>query len=101
LQTGFYARANHPKVVGIKDLLNVHGSPNSSSESDASYDQGLNLLFATKRSVTQAEILASIPPRDIVDRLISRYFSVMDMALGSLTKPIHSEHFQGANFMSL
>lgn len=75
-------RANLSQVVGLKDLLNTQDSPNSSSTSDCACDQGLNLLFAAKRSITQAEILASIPPRDVVDRLISRYFSVMDMAIG-------------------
>ena len=38
------------------------------------------LLFGTNKNASKMEILSSIPSRPIVDRLISGYFSAMDMA---------------------
>ena len=48
-------------------------------------NQEPDLLFSANQAITQAEILASIPSKEVVDRLISRYFSSMDMAPGLLT----------------
>ena len=38
------------------------------------------LLFGSNKNASKLEILSSIPSRSIVDRLISGYFSAMDMA---------------------
>ena len=38
------------------------------------------LLFGSNKDATKREILSSIPPRPVVDRLISGYFSAMDVA---------------------
>jgi hypothetical protein len=81
------ARSNnlqYLQVASIKNLLNTHESPDSNNGSDSPND--LDLFFPPQHRVTQAEMLAAIPPRDVVDRLISRYFSIMDMAPRSSTK---------------
>lgn len=44
--------------------------------------EGPLLLFGSNKYVTKHEIVASFPSRPIVDRLVSTYFSVMDMAPG-------------------
>jgi hypothetical protein len=44
--------------------------------------QGPDLLFSVNPSITQEDILASIPPKEVLDRLMSRYFGSMDMAPG-------------------
>ncbi|KAE9374272.1 hypothetical protein N431DRAFT_464540 [Stipitochalara longipes BDJ] len=82
------------EVVDLKDLLDSHDSPNSSNGSNVPNEQGIDLLFSTKRAVSQKDILASIPPRDIVDRLISKYFSVMDMALTILHIPTFQKDYE-------
>ena len=38
------------------------------------------LLFGSNRDATKIEILSSIPPRQVVDRLISSFFTTMDVA---------------------
>jgi hypothetical protein len=68
--------------VDLKGLLEFENSSDMIDGSDFSSDQGLNLFFLPKQPVTLTEILNSIPPRDVVDRLVSKYFNVMDMALG-------------------
>ncbi|KPM41733.1 hypothetical protein AK830_g4834 [Neonectria ditissima] len=41
---------------------------------------GPQLLYGCPRLATKEEILASIPPRPVVDRLISRYFNSFEMS---------------------
>lgn len=38
------------------------------------------LLFGSTKDTTKEEVLSAIPPRPVVDRLISSYFNAMDMA---------------------
>lgn len=53
-----------------------------SSEPPKPYLAGPQLLYGCPRYATKEEILAAIPPRPVVDRLISRYFNALDMAPG-------------------
>lgn len=46
------------------------------------------LLFGSSRDATKLEILSSIPPRPVVDRLVSGYFGAMDV-----TPVIHGPSF--------
>lgn len=39
-----------------------------------------SLLYGSCRSVSRADILAALPPRSAVDRYISRYFNLIDLA---------------------
>lgn len=41
------------------------------------------LLCGPPRRTTREEILASVPPRPVVDRWISKYFNALDMAPGT------------------
>jgi hypothetical protein len=49
------------------------------------------LLYSSK-SVTEAEILASIPPREMADRLVSRYFS-LESTPGKCTQLLRSARY--------
>jgi hypothetical protein len=44
-----------------------------------------NLLYSCAMHQTSASILKSLPPRPTVDRLISRYFNIIDIAPGMLS----------------
>lgn len=46
--------------------------------------EGPQLLFGSNKYATKSEIIASIPSRRIVDRLVSTYFSGMDMPPGEV-----------------
>lgn len=43
---------------------------------------GPQLLYGCPKHATKEEILAAVPTRSVVDRLISRYFNALDMAPG-------------------
>lgn len=47
-----------------------------------SLSTGPQLLCGGTKVVTKEEILASIPPRPVVDRLVSRYFNSFEMSPG-------------------
>ncbi|KAI1132608.1 fungal-specific transcription factor domain protein [Nemania abortiva] len=47
------------------------------------------LLYGCLMYETSASIIKSLPPRPVVDRLVSRYFNVLDIAPGI----VHSSHF--------
>ncbi len=44
--------------------------------------EGPELLFGCNKNTTKEDILASIPPRPVVDTLVARDFNAMDMAPG-------------------
>ena len=45
---------------------------------------GPELLYGGSPNITKEEILASIPPRTITDRLVSKYFNALDVAPSKL-----------------
>ncbi|RYP40257.1 hypothetical protein DL767_001800 [Monosporascus sp. MG133] len=47
------------------------------------------LFYSSSTHISHAEILHAIPPRPVVDRLVSRYFNVVDLATGI----VHSGKF--------
>ena len=44
--------------------------------------EGPELLFGSNNYASKQDIIASVPARPIVDRLVSRYFNAMDMVPG-------------------
>lgn len=40
---------------------------------------GPDLLVGSVRAATKAELLASLPPKDVCDKLIDKYFQTSDM----------------------
>ena len=48
------------------------------------------LLYGCPEMATEAEIIASVPPRPVVDRLVSRFFNAGDMASGKYAGPPES-----------
>jgi hypothetical protein len=49
---------------------------------------GPQLLYGYSKLPTKNEIIASIPPRSTVDRLVSRYFNSFEMSPGKFTSQI-------------
>ena len=52
-----------------------------------------DLLLSVNSSITKGEILASMPPKDVADRLLSRFFSNMDMTTGLLIYHVWHSQF--------
>lgn len=55
---------------------------------------GPRLLYGYRVQTSLSSILQAVPPRPIVDRLVSRYFNDLDMATGkpSVRNPVRSTH---------
>lgn len=68
----------------------VNGSEYIEDVSGAKPQRGLELLLNGSSTATKLEILASIPPRSVVDTMIARYFSSADMLV---TLTIHRHAF--------
>lgn len=60
---------------------------------------GPQLLFGCPELATKAEILASLPARSVVDRLVSRYFNSFEMSPGD--EPCVYRSYAHANDLSL
>ncbi|KAI9812697.1 MAG: hypothetical protein M1832_000354 [Thelocarpon impressellum] len=63
-------------ITQVKDYFDV---ADDMAESQPGESPGPALLIDPSRSTTKAEILASIPPRAVTDRLLSRYFRSMEI----------------------
>jgi hypothetical protein len=73
------------EIAELKDHLEEEPEmqhPRSISDSLYPSFLGPQLLYGCPRYASKAEILASVPSRPVVDRLISRYFSSFDMSPG-------------------
>ncbi|KAI1173666.1 fungal-specific transcription factor domain-containing protein [Nemania sp. FL0916] len=70
------------EISELKDHLEAEAGPQRfQGDSDLLYPfSGPQLLYGCPGYASKAEILASVPPRPVVDRLISRYFSSFDMS---------------------
>ncbi|KAG9239362.1 hypothetical protein BJ875DRAFT_188438 [Amylocarpus encephaloides] len=82
-----YVDSNHWTSVldGISELKDYFEEETSPVEETASETPDLSvgdpqLLFGLNSRATKQEIIASLPPRPQVDRLVSSYFESMDMA---------------------
>ena len=72
--------------------LRHHFEQDDEPNTDSSYPvqlqapfPGPQLLYGCPLHVTPASILESLPPRPVVDKLISRYFNDLDMATGMVS----------------
>ncbi|EAW15631.1 fungal specific transcription factor domain-containing protein [Aspergillus fischeri NRRL 181] len=89
-----YVNSAHWAAVldGIADLK-IHLDEEGEVQDDTPLDEfsvaergGPQLLYGCTRPVTKEEILATIPERPVVDRLISGYFNSFDMSPGEYAK---------------
>lgn len=69
-----------------EDQINAHVSDPLQLQEANSATLRPQLLYGCSVHVTLASILQAIPPRSVVDRLVSRYFNDLDMATGKVTK---------------
>lgn len=73
------------QIPGLRNAL--HDASNRMGET-ITHDSGeTSILVGENCSVTSHEILAAVPPRTVVDRLISEYFSYSDIAPGKIQRP--------------
>jgi hypothetical protein len=72
------------KIAELKDDFESDAIDGEESEMDPSTLEleGPELLFGKNKNATKEELLAAIPTRPVVDRLMSKYFKTMDMASG-------------------
>lgn len=70
---------------GQEDQLNLTTSPDmdpqdgSNSQHSSSFPQRALLLYGCRQSTSREQILASLPPKESLDRYISRYFNYVDL----------------------
>lgn len=72
-------------IADLRDYLDEEGEVQDDTPLDElslAERSGPQLLYGCARPVTKEEILASIPERPVVDRLISCYFNSFDMSPG-------------------
>ena len=85
-----YVNSSHWAAVlnGIAELKDHFESERNSPASPDLHDPsipertGPRLLYGCSKIPTRQEIIESIPPRQVVDRLVSRYFSSFEMSTG-------------------
>ncbi|KAK9603429.1 hypothetical protein V6Z90_001509 [Aspergillus fumigatus] len=62
---------------------NEHGVGNSSEPFARTRSNGAFLLYGCRRATSRDEILSALPPKNAVDRYISRYFNYLDLVSSS------------------
>ncbi|ORY69646.1 uncharacterized protein BCR38DRAFT_419689 [Pseudomassariella vexata] len=68
-------------ISELKGLVKDDADAVEATQSVASHHvPGPRLLYGSSRPIEKPEILASIPPRPVVDRIISKYFNSMELA---------------------
>ncbi len=66
------------QIAGLKDQLET--TANSREEKDISPEvPGPDLLVGSIKAATKSEIMASLPPRSVADKLVTGYFETADM----------------------
>lgn len=78
--TRYVSNAHWAAVLdGISDLKDHFEKEDDSPQPEYASPK---LLYGSLNHASKSEILSSIPPRPVVDRLVSRYFNALDMAPG-------------------
>jgi hypothetical protein len=83
-----YVGSSHWAAIldSIADLRTQLANEEDAAEARSAQPQAKypkpQLFYYSPVFETQASIISSIPPRSVVDRLISRYFNVLDIATG-------------------
>lgn len=78
-----FDREEQLKLITSSDADLQYSSNHPSGE-----QKGALLLYGCRRPSSREEILASLPPRDALDRYISRYFNCVDL-VASCSSPCH------------
>ena len=83
-------------ISELKDALTEFPGTLGSDDLAASESSGPDLLVGTQKPVTKQEILAAIPHRTVVDRLVSQFVKAVEIAPIILHLPIFLNEY--ANF---
>jgi hypothetical protein len=80
----FAAKLIQPKITELKGctdtLEEACGDPLPDTAEEENY--GPTLFFGLSPLMNQSDLLASLPSRPVVDRLVSRYFNTKEPILG-------------------
>ena len=93
--SGYVSGLHWSAVLDSISLLKDHYEEEEEARMQATFDRIPSYQYAGPRllyepvEATKSDILASIPPRPVVDRIISRYFN----AEGAIPAVIHSPQF--------
>lgn len=82
-------------IAGLKDSLEYKEWSNQEAEQYVpSKDRGPDLLVGSVRSATRGEILASIPPRSVVDLLVRSILDSGDIAIAAVHSTTFSKEYE-------
>lgn len=77
------AKLIQPKITELKSctdtLEQARGDPLTDTAEEENY--GLTLFFGLSPLMNRSDLLASLPSRPVVDRLVSRYFNTKEPIL--------------------
>lgn len=71
------------QINGVKDYIDGYGeeSDDEGAEEDLDDNNSPTLLLGMSRPITKEELLVDIPPREIADRLVSRFLKTTEPSL--------------------
>jgi hypothetical protein len=71
------------QIAGLKDSLEYNEWSKEDAQQHQPTTSGADLLVGSIRKASRAEILASLPPRSIADRLVEHVLRSGDIAIGN------------------
>ncbi|KUJ19439.1 uncharacterized protein LY89DRAFT_490483 [Mollisia scopiformis] len=80
-------------IAGLKDQLDITDDPREETDTVPEVP-GPDLLVGSVKAASRAEIMASLPPKAISDRLIDRYFQTADMGSSMLHGPTFMKEYE-------
>ncbi|CZR61340.1 related to transcription activator protein acu-15 [Phialocephala subalpina] len=80
-------------IAGLKDQLDISDDPIKEEKDSVPEVPGPDLLVGSVRAATRAEILATLPPRGVVDKLLLRFFEGVDMGSSMLHRPTFMKEY--------
>ena len=90
-------KSDQIQIVELRDHFEDGSTPTGplARETQVPEFEGPELLFGGYKTVEKRDILAAMPPRPLVDRLVVKCFNSVDIAPGTLTllesRPFHAE----------
>ncbi|UKZ92104.1 uncharacterized protein TrAFT101_007072 [Trichoderma asperellum] len=92
---GVHWAAIYNEITDISRQLDQDSSTDDFEESEAGYGNGPMLLGGLWPTASLEDILSDIPPRDLADRLVSRYFNSLDPSVVLLHAPTFEQEYKG------
>ncbi|KAF8847325.1 hypothetical protein BDZ45DRAFT_607644 [Acephala macrosclerotiorum] len=81
-------------IAGLKDQLDISDESTKEEKDNLPAIPGPDLLVGSVRAATRAEIIASLPPRFVVDKLVMRFYESVDMGSSMLHRPTFMKEYE-------